>query len=54
MKGTIAARLASESVSVAKRNTELNQVTSVKVASKNSINTSVGVSEIIACLIVVM
>jgi hypothetical protein len=38
MKGTIAARLASESISFATRNTELNQVTSVKVASQNSIN----------------
>jgi hypothetical protein len=44
MKGTIAARLASESISVAKGNTELNQVTSVKVASQNSINSSGGVS----------
>jgi hypothetical protein len=46
MKGMIAARLASESVSVSKRNTELNQVTSVKVAGQNSINTSGGVSEV--------
>jgi hypothetical protein len=44
LKGTIVARVASESISVAKGNTGLNQGTSVKVASQNSSNSSGGVS----------
>jgi hypothetical protein len=44
IKGEIAVRLASESSSVAKRSTELNQVASTKEASQSSINSSGGMS----------